>query len=73
VLELFAVFSYGLAAASQLFNGNNCKYTSLCNYEILVKQAVALGYIDKTEADKLGQWHLNPQIWSEQVMEKEKK
>lgn len=65
VLGLVSIFNYGFAATHQKFEEANCKYVSLSNFNILIKEAQNKDYINSEEAEKISNWSQNPSAWSE--------
>ena len=63
VKGMAAVFTYGFKTANDNFKKAKCKYHTLCNYEILIKQALETEYIDEKDLVSLLEWHENPAEW----------
>jgi len=63
VLGLAAIFTYGFDLASQQFEAANCKMITLSNYNVLLKVAVELKYIDESILGDLSDWRSNPSGW----------
>lgn len=59
VLGMIAIFDYGFAKAQQAFAQANCDLYTLCNYEILLKQAIKENYISSDDVDFLQHWKEN--------------
>lgn len=59
VLGMVAIFDYGFAKAEQAFTQANCTLYTLCNYEVLLKQAIKENYISVDEVDFLQHWKEN--------------
>jgi orotate phosphoribosyltransferase len=49
VVGALAIFSYGFDKAKRTFEAANCKFDTLSNYDAMIKEAIASGYV--TEAD----------------------
>ncbi len=49
VVGALAIFSYGFDKAKRTFDAANCKFDTLSNYDAMIKEAIASGYV--TEAD----------------------
>lgn len=49
VVGVLAIFSYGFDKAKRTFDAANCKFDTLSNYDAMIKEAIASGYV--TEAD----------------------
>lgn len=65
VAGVLAIFSYGFEKATEAFAAANCPFQTLCNYDALLREAVATGYISPTDQETLQEWRRNPQAWSE--------
>ena len=49
VVGALAIFSYGFEKAKRTFDAAKCKFDTLSNYDAMIKEAIASGYV--TEAD----------------------
>ncbi len=56
VLGMVAIFTYGLPIALENFEKNNCKLTTLSNYEILIEEAHSFKYVNPEDMEILRQW-----------------
>lgn len=63
VKGMISVFTYGFKVATDAFKKANCQVESLCNYEILVQQALRSNYIDEKDITTLKSWRDNPAEW----------
>jgi len=63
VKGLVSIFSYGFEAASDSFKKAGCPFYSLSNYDVLIKQAVATGYVKKQDLPVLQDWRKHPDTW----------
>ena len=63
VKGMTAIFTYGFKTASDNFKKAKCKLETLCNYEILIQQAVNSNYITEKDTDTLKAWRDNPSEW----------
>ena len=63
VLGMIAIFSYGFPVAEQKFKAAKVKLTTLCNYESLVREALATNYISEEDVATLKEWRQNPAVW----------
>lgn len=63
VKGLVSIFSYGFDTASENFKKAGCPFYSLCNYEILLKQALDTGYIKEGDLEMLQDWRKDPANW----------
>ena len=64
VKDCIAIFSYQLSKAQQSFTEANLNYYTLSNFNILIKVAVAEGYITEKEKQKLLAWNKDPENWN---------
>ena len=65
VAGVLAVFSYGFEKATAVFKAADCAFRTLSNYDVLLREAVAIGYISSADEHTLQEWRLDPQAWSE--------
>jgi orotate phosphoribosyltransferase len=65
VVGVMAIFTYGFDEAYSAFREAGCKLHTLCNYEILLEEAVARDYINKHEREILAAWRKDPVQWHE--------
>ncbi|MBI2967029.1 MAG: orotate phosphoribosyltransferase [Bacteroidetes bacterium] len=63
VSGLVAIFTYGFPEAEKAFREAGCRFTSLCDYQALIKTALDAGYITRTELQILIKWRENPAEW----------
>jgi orotate phosphoribosyltransferase len=63
VKGLVSIFSYGFDTATENFKKAACPFYSLCNYEILLKQALDTGYIKEGDLEMLQDWRKDPANW----------
>ncbi|MBI2270109.1 MAG: orotate phosphoribosyltransferase [Bacteroidetes bacterium] len=63
VKGLISIFTYGFKAADDAFKKAKCKAVSLCDYEVLVKQALKSNYITEKDLTSLESWRKNPAEW----------
>ncbi|QBQ40411.1 orotate phosphoribosyltransferase [Sphingobacterium psychroaquaticum] len=64
VVGLVSIFTYGFDEAVKNFADAKCPFLSLCNYDSLIKVAVANSYILESEVDLLEQWRRDPSNWT---------
>lgn len=64
VKGLVSIFNYGFDAAVTQFKQINCPVYSLSNYDVLLKQALETGYINKKDIELLKEWRKNPATWN---------
>ena len=65
VKGVIAIFTYGFNTAADNFKIADTEYVSLCDYNILLQQAIASQYIEKKDLSILKEWRENPEIWGE--------
>ncbi|MFN0189832.1 MAG: orotate phosphoribosyltransferase [Bacteroidia bacterium] len=63
VKGLVSIFTYGFENANENFKKAACPWYSLSNYDVLIKQAIATGYVRKEELPMLESWRKKPEIW----------
>lgn len=63
VLAVVAIFDYGFEKASENFRNSACKYFTLSNYNVLLKEALESKYITVEESEILTSWNKDPQNW----------
>ena len=63
VKGLVSIFTYGFESANENFRKAACPWYSLSNYDVLIKQAIATGYVRKEELPLLESWRKKPEIW----------
>jgi orotate phosphoribosyltransferase len=63
---MVAIFTYGFPKASERFAEASCAVHTLSNYDFLLQQASASGYISSAQQETLSTWKSNPEAWSEQ-------
>ena len=63
----FAIFTYGLEASIKAFDSLNpiCKFYTILNYDVMVKRALEIGYVDNSGAATLNEWKSDPFAWGE--------
>ena len=64
VKGLTAIFTYGFNIASANFKDANCPVQTLCNYTILIEQALKANIINEKDLTTLTQWREKPNTWS---------
>lgn len=63
VVGVLAIFQYGFPKADAAFAAKNIPFKTLSNYETLVQEAVASGYVTHAELNTLRRWRENPEGW----------
>ncbi|MEM8909316.1 MAG: orotate phosphoribosyltransferase [Bacteroidota bacterium] len=61
---VLAIFTYGFDQAREAFAAANCPYTTLTNYDVLVEEAIKLGYISADNQSSLQKWRQAPREWA---------
>jgi len=65
VAGVLAIFDYQFEKARKNFKLAKCTYKSVCDYQSLIKEAIAMDYISSSQLDVLNDWNKDPQFWSE--------
>lgn len=63
VVGMVASYTYGFDVAEKAFKDANVELVTLTNYEAVVSQALATGYIKEEEVELLNQWRKAPSEW----------
>ncbi len=63
VKGLVSIFTYGFETASTNFKKSACPWYALSNYDVLIKQAIASGYVKKQDLALLQSWRQHPDKW----------
>jgi orotate phosphoribosyltransferase len=63
VLGMVAIFSYGFEIASQNFAQQQVKCYTLSNYDVLIAEAIAHGYVSESQLVTLQEWRIGPSEW----------
>ncbi|MBR1631713.1 MAG: orotate phosphoribosyltransferase [Paludibacteraceae bacterium] len=63
VLGMLAIFSYQLRIAQERMSAADVELTTLCNYDAIIRHAVATKYITESEAETLQEWRKSPETW----------
>lgn len=64
VLGMVATFTYGFNIASKSFEEHQLKVATLCDYEILLEQALENGLIQSGQMEMLKEWRIDPANWN---------
>ena len=62
-LEVKSIFSYGFKSAEENYEKYNCKFSSLSNFDILIKMLKESKYLTEKEAEIALEWSKNPEVW----------
>jgi orotate phosphoribosyltransferase len=65
VKGLVAIFSYGFDVAKQNFKQANCDIRTLCDYGILIEQALKANIISEKDLGTLRKWRDAPDSWGQ--------
>lgn len=63
VIGMVASFTYGFPVAEEAFRQAGVRLITLSNYEAVVEQAAATGYIQADAKAVLAEWRQNPSEW----------
>ena len=63
VLGMVAAYTYGFAVAEEAFREADVQLVTLTNYDHVVAQALATGYITPADVELLNDWRRSPQTW----------
>jgi orotate phosphoribosyltransferase len=63
VKGLVAVFSYDFDVAKSNFKAAKCAFATLCDYHILIDQALKGNYINEKDLSPLRKWRDTPETW----------
>ncbi|MGE5356168.1 MAG: orotate phosphoribosyltransferase [Deltaproteobacteria bacterium] len=63
VTGVISLFDYKLKDAKNNFNSISCDYKSICDFDILIAEALDLNYIDKKEYNIIKEWKSDPENW----------
>lgn len=63
VVGMVASYTYGFDVAEKAFKDANVELVTLTNYEAVVAQALATGYIKEGDVELLNQWRKAPSEW----------
>jgi orotate phosphoribosyltransferase len=58
-----AIFSYNFQKAVDSFTAANVKLVTLSNYDALIEEAIATGYVSEADLNLLKEWRLDPGNW----------
>lgn len=63
VVGMVASYTYGFPVAAQAFSDANVKLVTLTDYDHVVAEALATGYIQESDTELLNEWRKNPSSW----------
>ena len=64
VKGLISIFNYNFEQADNNFSEAKCEKISLCDYNILINEALKEKYVEKKDLEILKEWRKNPSKWS---------
>ena len=64
VKGMISIFTYGFSLAESNFEKEQCPLISLCDYSILLEQAVESNYIKEKDLEVLNKWKTEPENWT---------
>lgn len=63
VVGMVASYTYGFPVAAHAFTDANVKLITLTDYDHVVAEALATGYIQESDIELLNEWRKNPSGW----------
>lgn len=63
VVGMVASYTYGFSVAAQAFKDANVKLVTLTDYDHVVAEALATGYIQESDTELLNEWRKAPSNW----------
>ena len=63
VVGMVASYTYGFPVAAQAFSDANVKLVTLTDYDHVVAEALATGYVQESDIELLNEWRKNPSGW----------
>lgn len=63
VIGMAAIFSYKFQKAVDSFETAGVKLETLSNYDALIEEAIATGYVSESDLNLLKEWRLDPGNW----------
>jgi len=63
VKGMSAIFTYGFKVAADQFKKSKCKLSTLCDYSMLIQQALRSSYITEHDLKSLEEWRESPETW----------
>ena len=64
IAGVLAIFSYGFEKARSAFEQADCNFKTLTNYDVLLDQAMKIGYIEESQLSTLKLWRHEPENWA---------
>ncbi len=72
VLSMMAIFTYGFPVAEESMKQADVNLITLCNYEAVLQEALAINYIKEPELVTLQEWRKDPEAWTNALIKYEK-
>lgn len=63
VAGMVAIFTYGFPVAEERFKEAKVNLKTLCNYDVVLDEALRTEYVDESEIKTLQEWRRNPSEW----------
>jgi orotate phosphoribosyltransferase len=63
VVGVLAIFQYGFDKAKTTFENIGVPLKTLCSYDVLLEEAIKIGYVQAYQLKTLQQWRENPEGW----------
>jgi orotate phosphoribosyltransferase len=63
VLAVISLFNYNMKQALINFQNANCKFESICDFDILIDEAKKINYLNDSEHDIIKEWKNDPENW----------
>lgn len=67
VLGMMAVFTYGFPRSMNSLRDARVELTTLCDYDSILDEALAIDYIDEAELHTLQDWRNDPENWGKET------
>lgn len=67
VVGVFSLFSYKLESAHENFKKISCEQKSISDFDVLINEAVSLGYLDQNEYELIKDWKKDPENWHKKL------
>jgi orotate phosphoribosyltransferase len=65
VKGMISIFTYGFEQAAINFEDAQCPVISLCDYNVLIQQAIESDYIKNSDKETLEKWRMTPELWGQ--------
>lgn len=64
VLGMLAIYTHGFEEPVKRFKAENVVLTTLTDYNVVIEEALASGYIQQADIDMLKEWRKDPANWN---------